>query len=47
MGWYTTGTRFKDHDIEINEVIKKYTPNPVLVIIDVEHNVIQIEKYNL
>ena len=46
MGWYTTGTRFKDHDIEVNEVIKKYTANPVLVIIDVEHNVRNFIKTN-
>lgn len=37
VGWYTTGTKFKAHDIEINEVFKKYTSTPVLVIIDVEH----------
>jgi 26S proteasome regulatory subunit N8 len=37
VGWYTTGTRFKSHDIEINEVFKKYCANPVFVIIDVEH----------
>lgn len=37
VGWYTTGTKFKPHDIEINELMKKYTANPVLVMIDVEH----------
>lgn len=38
VGWYTTGTKFKKHDLEINEIFRKYTPNPVLVIIDVEHS---------
>jgi 26S proteasome regulatory subunit N8 len=37
VGWYITGTKFKPHDIDINELFKKYTPNPVLVMIDVEH----------
>eukprot|EP01017_Pseudomicrothorax_dubius_P042529 TRINITY_DN6954_c0_g1_i5.p1 TRINITY_DN6954_c0_g1~~TRINITY_DN6954_c0_g1_i5.p1 ORF type:complete len:273 (+),score=105.31 TRINITY_DN6954_c0_g1_i5:103-819(+) len=35
---YTTGTKFKPHDIEINELIKRYTPRPILVVIDVEHS---------
>ncbi len=39
VGWYTTGVKYKTHDIEINEVFRKYTMNPTLVIIDVEHNV--------
>ena len=33
------GTKFKPHDIEINKLLKKYTPNPILVMIDVEHSV--------
>lgn len=37
VGWYVTSTKFKPHDIEVNELLKKYTPNPVLVMIDVEH----------
>lgn len=40
IGWYTTGTKFKPHDVEINELFRKYTYNPVLVIIDVEHSVL-------
>jgi len=36
VGWYTTGTKFKKHDIEINEIFKKYCANPILVLIDVE-----------
>lgn len=37
VGWYVTGTQFKSHDIEIHELFKKYCPNPILVMIDVEH----------
>ena len=35
VGWYSTGPRIRPADIEINEVFRRYTPNPVLVIIDV------------
>lgn len=38
VGWYTTGTKFKSHDVDINEVMRKYCTNPVLVVIDVEHS---------
>jgi len=38
VGWYTTGQNFKEHDIEINNLFKKYVQtDPVLVIIDPEH----------
>ncbi|KAL4497934.1 hypothetical protein ABPG72_014791 [Tetrahymena utriculariae] len=37
LGWYTTGKHFKQHDIQINEVFKKYCPNPILLIVDVQH----------
>ncbi len=39
LGWYTTGPKIKDHDTEINEVFRNYCPNPVLVVIDVDHDV--------
>ena len=35
VGWYSTGPKIRTADLEINEVFKKYTKNPVLVIIDV------------
>lgn len=44
VGWYTTGTHYKEHDIEINELLAKYCTNPILVIIDVEHSVIHFHK---
>jgi len=39
VGWYSSGPKIRPHDIEINEVFRKYTPNPVFVIIDVQDRV--------
>ncbi|EKX44976.1 26S proteasome regulatory complex, subunit RPN8/PSMD7 [Guillardia theta CCMP2712] len=36
VGWYSTGPKIRASDLEINEVFKKYTKNPVLVIINVQ-----------
>jgi len=33
VGWYHTGPKLCKNDIQINEQMKKFTPNPVLVII--------------
>lgn len=35
IGWYHSGPKLRSSDLEINEVFKRYTPNPVLVIINV------------
>lgn len=35
IGWYSTGPRLRDNDIEIHEIMRRYTAAPVLVIIDV------------
>lgn len=35
LGWYVTGTSYKDHDIDINEILAKYCKHPVLTVIDV------------
>eukprot|EP00808_Paulinella_micropora_P021010 g46568.t1 len=35
VGWYSTGPKIRPPDLEINELIRKYTTDPVLVIIDV------------
>ena len=35
VGWYSSGPKIRPHDIEINEVFRKYCPNPVFVIINV------------
>eukprot|EP00027_Filamoeba_sp_ATCC50430_P000088 CAMPEP_0168551934 /NCGR_PEP_ID=MMETSP0413-20121227/6445_1 /TAXON_ID=136452 /ORGANISM="Filamoeba nolandi, Strain NC-AS-23-1" /LENGTH=334 /DNA_ID=CAMNT_0008582509 /DNA_START=50 /DNA_END=1054 /DNA_ORIENTATION=- len=36
VGWYSTGPKIRPADLEINELFRKYTPNPVYVIIDVQ-----------
>jgi 26S proteasome regulatory subunit N8 len=36
LGWYHSGPRLRSNDLLINELFKKYTPNPLLVIIDVQ-----------
>ncbi|CAB3408503.1 unnamed protein product [Caenorhabditis bovis] len=36
VGWYHTGPKLHKNDIAINEQLKRFTPNPVLVIIDAE-----------
>lgn len=35
VGWYSTGPKIRPNDLEINDLFKRYTPNPVFVIIDV------------
>ncbi|XP_075249763.1 26S proteasome non-ATPase regulatory subunit 7-like [Convolutriloba macropyga] len=34
VGWYHTGPKLKNNDININELIRKYNPNAVLIVID-------------
>ncbi|KAK9457818.1 maintenance of mitochondrial structure and function-domain-containing protein [Dipodascopsis uninucleata] len=35
IGWYHTGPKRQAADLEINSLFKRYTPNPVLVVVDV------------
>ena len=35
VGWYHTGPKLNSNDVAINELIRRYCPNSVLVIIDV------------
>lgn len=35
IGWYHTGPKLRASDLEINQVIKRYTNKPVMVIVDV------------
>jgi len=35
LGWYVTGSSFKPHDLEINEIFANYTSRPVLITCDV------------
>ncbi len=34
MGWYHTGPKLRHNDITINDTLKKFCGNPVLVIMD-------------
>jgi 26S proteasome regulatory subunit N8 len=36
MGWYSTGPKIKPADLEIHQLYRQYTPEPVFLIIDVE-----------
>lgn len=36
VGWYSSGPKIRPHDIEINEVFRKYCASPVFVIINVQ-----------
>lgn len=36
VGWYSTGPKIRPCDVEINELMRRYTPNPVLVVIDAD-----------
>ncbi|KAL1918958.1 uncharacterized protein VTP21DRAFT_2339 [Calcarisporiella thermophila] len=42
IGWYHSGPKLRSSDLEINELFKRYTPNPVLVIVDVKSDDIGI-----
>lgn len=36
IGWYHTGPKLRASDLEINDLFKRYTPDPLLVIVDVQ-----------
>jgi len=36
VGWYSTGPKMKENDLAIHQVIARYHPHPVLVIVDVQ-----------
>ncbi|KAK4704690.1 26S proteasome regulatory subunit N8, partial [Phenoliferia sp. Uapishka_3] len=38
VGWYHTGPKLRSSDLEINDVIKRYSTKPVMVIVDVRPN---------
>ncbi|KAH3661553.1 hypothetical protein OGAPHI_006401 [Ogataea philodendri] len=35
IGWYHSGPKLKSSDLKINEIFKKFTPSPLLLIVDV------------
>jgi len=36
VGWYSTGPKIKPGDLQIDALVRRYTANPVLVIVDVK-----------
>jgi len=36
IGWYHSGPKLRASDMQINELFKRYTPSPLLVIVDVQ-----------
>ncbi|KAM3370746.1 hypothetical protein ACQJBY_018214 [Aegilops geniculata] len=36
VGWYSTGPKLKENDLDVHALFANYVPNPVLVIIDVQ-----------
>lgn len=38
IGWYHSGPKLKSSDLKINDVFKRYTPNPTLLIVDVKQS---------
>lgn len=36
LGWYHSGPKLRSSDLKINDVFKKYTSNPLLLIVDVQ-----------
>lgn len=36
IGWYHTGPRLREADIDINELVGRYCENPLLVICEVQ-----------
>ncbi|KAG0171488.1 proteasome regulatory particle subunit [Apophysomyces sp. BC1034] len=42
IGWYHSGPKLRSSDLEINELFKRYTPHPVLVIVDVKPKDVEI-----
>ncbi|KAJ1728690.1 proteasome regulatory particle subunit [Coemansia biformis] len=42
VGWYHNGPKLRSSDLQISELFKRYTPNPVLVVIDVQPKAIGV-----
>jgi 26S proteasome regulatory subunit N8 len=42
VGWYHSGPKLKSCDLKINDVFKKYTANPLLLIVDVQPRTVGI-----
>merc|ERR1712106_1169631 len=44
VGWYHTGPKLHQNDILINDLIRKYCPNSVLVIIDPKPTMMEVQQ---
>ncbi|KAL7662559.1 MPN domain-containing protein [[Candida] zeylanoides] len=42
IGWYHSGPKLRSSDLKINDVFKKYTPTPLLLIVDVQPRTVGI-----
>lgn len=42
IGWYHTGPKLRASDQEINDLLKRYIPRPVMVIVDVRPQTVGI-----
>ncbi|GIX64448.1 Mov34/MPN/PAD-1 family protein [Babesia caballi] len=46
LGWYSTGPKCKPADLEIHELYRKYCPNPIYIIVDInQKEELPIEAY--
>ncbi|KAJ1678874.1 proteasome regulatory particle subunit [Spiromyces aspiralis] len=36
VGWYHSGPKLRESDLQINDIFKRYIPDPVLVVVDVQ-----------
>ena len=34
IGWYHTGPKLRSSDLEVNELMKRFTPRPLMLIVD-------------
>jgi len=42
VGWYSTGPKIKPSDLSIHELFRRYTPEPLLVVMDVQAKDIEL-----
>lgn len=42
IGWYHSGPKLRASDLKINDVFKRYVPNPLLVIVDIQPRTVGI-----
>ena len=45
MGWYSTGPRLREADLQITDLMTEYVDNPILVICEVQVGVLISEPH--